>query len=88
MSRKGPVCQGLLWFIVSPIIVAVGGTIVAGIIGILLGLVAGYMGGFMDAFIMRIMDGLLAFPFVLLSIILMTVLGPGNRQRDHSHRCG
>lgn len=59
------------------IIVAVGGTIVAGIIGILLGLVAGYMGGFMDAFIMRIMDGLLAFPFVLLSIILMTVLGPG-----------
>lgn len=59
------------------IIVAVGGTIVAGIIGILLGLIAGYMGGFVDAVIMRIMDGLLAFPFVLLSIILMTVLGPG-----------
>ena len=58
-------------------VVAVGGTIVAGIIGIFLGLIAGYMGGFVDALIMRIMDGLLAFPFVLLSIILMTVLGPG-----------
>ena len=58
-------------------IVAVGGTIVAGIIGILLGLIAGYLGGFVDTVIMRIMDGLLAFPFVLLSIILMTVLGSG-----------
>lgn len=58
-------------------IVAVGGTVVAGIIGILLGLIAGYMGGIVDSVIMRIMDGILAFPFVLLSIILMTVLGPG-----------
>lgn len=58
-------------------IVAVGGTVVAGIIGILLGLMAGYMGGIVDSIIMRIMDGLLAFPFVLLSIILMTVLGSG-----------
>lgn len=58
-------------------IVAVGGTFVAGIIGILLGLLAGYTGGVIDSIIMRIMDGLLAFPFVLLSIILMTVLGSG-----------
>lgn len=58
-------------------LVAVGGTVVAGIIGILLGLIAGYMGGIVDSVIMRIMDGILAFPFVLLSIILMTVLGSG-----------
>ena len=35
------------------------------------------MGGIVDSVIMRIMDGFLSFPFVLLSIILMTVLGQG-----------
>lgn len=59
------------------IIVAVGGTFVGGIIGVLLGLISGYVGGIVDAVIMRLMDGLLAFPFVLLSIILMTILGSG-----------
>lgn len=48
-----------------------------GMIGTLLGLVAGYYGGKWDAIIMRLMDGLFAFPFILLSIALMTVLGAG-----------
>lgn len=59
------------------IIVAIGGTLVGAVIGVLLGLVAGYQGGFIDSVIMRVMDGMFAFPFVLLSIILMTILGPG-----------
>ena len=59
------------------LIVAAGGTIVGGIIGVLLGLIAGFMGGIVDSIIMRIMDGFLSFPLVLLSIILMTVLGQG-----------
>ena len=59
------------------LIVAAGGTFVGGIIGVLLGLIAGFMGGIVDSIIMRIMDGFLSFPFVLLSIILMTVLGQG-----------
>jgi peptide/nickel transport system permease protein len=59
------------------ILVAVGATIVGGIIGLLLGLVSGYMGGIVDSVIMRIMDGMMAFPFVLLSILLMTILGSG-----------
>lgn len=59
------------------LIAAMGGTFVGGIIGILLGLIAGYAGGIVDAVIMRFMDGLLAFPFVLLAIILMTILGSG-----------
>ena len=50
---------------------------VAGIIGIILGLIAGYFGGIVDSVIMRIMDGMLAFPYILLAIILMTVLGSG-----------
>lgn len=59
------------------IVVAVGGTIVGGIIGILLGLISGFKGGIIDSIIMRLMDGMFAFPFVLLSIVLMTVLGNG-----------
>ncbi len=59
------------------LIVAFGGTVVAGTIGVLLGLLAGYFGGIVDSIIMRIMDGMLAFPFILMSIILMTVLGSG-----------
>ena len=59
------------------LIAAIGGTVVGGILGILLGLIAGYAGGVTDAVIMRLMDGMLAFPFVLLAIILMTILGSG-----------
>lgn len=59
------------------LLVAFGGTVVAGIIGIILGLIAGYFGGIVDSVIMRVMDGMLAFPYILLAIILMTVLGSG-----------
>lgn len=59
------------------LLVAVGATLIGGITGVILGLLAGYMGGIVDAVLMRIMDGVLAFPFILLSIVLMTVLGSG-----------
>ena len=41
------------------------------------GLVAGFFGGIVDSVIMRIADGLMSFPFVLLALILMTILGQG-----------
>ena len=58
-------------------VVAIGGTLVGSLIGLLLGLIAGYRGGIVDSVIMRVMDGMFAFPFILLSIILMTILGSG-----------
>ena len=58
-------------------IVAVGATIVGAIIGVLIGLAAGYFGGWIDAVFMRIMDGMFSFPFILLAMILITVLGNG-----------
>ena len=58
-------------------IVAVGATIVGAIIGVLIGLAAGYFGGWIDAVLMRIMDGMFSFPFILLAMILITVLGNG-----------
>lgn len=57
--------------------VALGGTVVGGIIGCVLGMIAGYNGKILDTIIMRIMDGMFAFPFILLSIFLMTILGSG-----------
>ncbi|WP_153772241.1 ABC transporter permease subunit [Labrenzia sp. CE80] len=45
--------------------------------GIVIGLVAGYMRGFVDTFIMRVMDIILAFPSLLLALVLVAILGPG-----------
>jgi peptide/nickel transport system permease protein len=51
--------------------------IVAMIIGVTLGLAAGYYGKIVDQVIMRLIDILLAFPWLLLAIGIMAVLGPG-----------
>lgn len=45
--------------------------------GIALGLVAGFYGGKVDTIIMRIMDIILAFPSLLLALVMVAVLGPG-----------
>lgn len=47
------------------------------ITGVLVGLVAGYFRGRIDTFIMRVMDVILAFPSLLLALVLVAVLGPG-----------
>ena len=47
------------------------------IIGTLLGTIAGYKGGWLGNVIMRTMDVLMAFPFLLLAIAIVAVLGPG-----------
>lgn len=46
-------------------------------VGVILGLVSGYYGGWLDTIIMRLGDVQLAFPFVLLALAIMGVLGPG-----------
>ncbi len=46
------------------------------LLGGTLGLVAGYIGGRIDALIMRVVDVLLAFPYLLLALIIVAVLGP------------
>ncbi|PKA41004.1 dipeptide ABC transporter permease DppC [Rhizobium sullae] len=47
------------------------------IAGVLIGLVAGYFRGRIDIAIMRLMDIILAFPSLLLALVLVAVLGPG-----------
>lgn len=46
-------------------------------IGITLGLIAGYVQGALETFIMRLMDIILAFPSLLLALVLVALLGPG-----------
>jgi peptide/nickel transport system permease protein len=50
----------------------------AALFGILAGLLAGFYGGWLDAVAMRICDALLAFPAILLAIVILAVLGPGS----------
>ena len=47
------------------------------IIGSVIGLVAGYYGGWVDAVIGRIVDVVIAFPFLVLVIAIVAMLGPG-----------
>jgi peptide/nickel transport system permease protein len=47
------------------------------VFGSLMGIATGYLGGRMDTFFMRIVDVLMAFPFLILVVAIMSVLGPG-----------
>jgi peptide/nickel transport system permease protein len=49
------------------------------VLGTILGSVAGYFGGWIDLIIMRLVDIVVAFPFFVLIIALVFVLGPGER---------
>ncbi|MGI9350599.1 MAG: ABC transporter permease subunit [Rhizobiaceae bacterium] len=45
--------------------------------GVTIGLIAGYYRGAVGAIIMRVMDVILAFPSLLLALVLVAILGPG-----------
>ena len=58
------------------IMVAVGAVFLGGFIGLVVGLVSGYAGGRIDNILMRLVDIQLAFPFILLALTMVAVLGP------------
>jgi ABC-type dipeptide/oligopeptide/nickel transport system permease subunit len=47
------------------------------VVGTLIGSLAGFLGGWLDNILMRLMDLLLAFPALLLTIVVITILGKG-----------
>ena len=51
--------------------------VVSGVVGVPLGLIAGYYGGKREAAIMRPLDALLAFPALLLAVLVVTTFGRG-----------
>jgi peptide/nickel transport system permease protein len=58
------------------VVMAVSGVAIAIFIGVFLGLVAGYFGNWVDQVLSRVMEVWLAFPALLLAIIIVTRLGP------------
>jgi len=55
----------------------VGGAIATAlVIGAAIGMVSGYVGGAVDSVIMRIMDGMLTFPLLILALGIISILGP------------
>lgn len=59
--------------------VAIASAIIGGLVGTLVGYVAGYLGGFTDTVLMRLMDTMLAFPNILMAIVVVAILGTGVR---------
>lgn len=49
--------------------------VMAGVIGVFIGSVCGYFGGYVDQVVMRIMDMILAFPTLILAMVLAATLG-------------
>jgi len=56
--------------------IAFGATSVTLVGGTMIGLVAGYVGGKVDSFLMRLVDLFFAFPFLVLIIAIIAMLGP------------
>ncbi|MFJ4676006.1 ABC transporter permease [Kitasatospora sp. NPDC088783] len=56
------------------LLVALGAAVLSVCIGVVMGVMAGYFGGWVDSLISRIMDILLAFPQLLFSIALVSVM--------------
>ena len=63
---------------ILPIGVAVWGVLGSLTLGIVLGLNAGYRGGWADQIIMQILDALIAFPRIILYLVVIAALGQGD----------
>jgi peptide/nickel transport system permease protein len=69
----------LVWGTRTSLAVGFFAVLVATLLGTLIGLVAGYFRGWLDSVLMRGIDVLLAFPYLLLALAIVAALGPGLR---------
>ena len=61
----------------TSLMVGIVSIFIASAIGMTLGLIAGYYGGILGAIIMRFIDALMAFPMILLAMVIASLLGGG-----------
>jgi peptide/nickel transport system permease protein len=61
------------------LVVGLAAVAIAGTLGLVIGVVSGYFGGRVDDLFMRLADIQLAFPFILLALAVIGVLGPSLR---------
>jgi peptide/nickel transport system permease protein len=59
------------------LLVGVSSVTLGGVLGIMTGLIAAYFGGFVETVLMRLVDILMAFPSLILGLVVMAVLGGG-----------
>lgn len=59
------------------IFIALGTNMIGLLLGIIIGALTGYYGGIVDEILMRFNDAVLAFPSILLALVLLSAFGPG-----------
>ncbi|WP_416358391.1 ABC transporter permease [Aureimonas phyllosphaerae] len=67
----------IIWGTRIDLQLAVFGVVFPFLIGTVVGTVSGYFGGLVDGIFMRVVDVVLAFPFLVLMLSVITILGPG-----------
>lgn len=70
LARLAGGIQNSLWIVLVAMLASI-------VIGTAVGLIAGYFGGWFDAIVMRLADVQLAFPEILLILLIVATLGPG-----------
>jgi peptide/nickel transport system permease protein len=69
----------LVWGARVSLLAGVGTAALAMVVGVALGIVGGYYTGWLETTVMRLIDILMAFPYILLAIAIVAGLGPGLR---------
>ena len=67
----------LIWGLRVSLLVAIAATLVAAVIGSSIGILAGYARSWFDQLAMRGIDLLMAFPYLILALAIVAILGPG-----------
>lgn len=71
------VLSRVIWGARVDLQIAILGVVFPFAIGTIVGTIAGYFGGWVDAVLMRVIDVVLAFPFLVLMLAIIAILGPG-----------
>ena len=67
----------VIWGARNSLIVGLLVVLLGGSLGVFIGIVSGYYGGPLDTVLMRIMDAMMSFPTILLSLLIVTIIGIG-----------
>lgn len=67
----------LIWGLRVSLLVAIAATLVSALIGSSIGILAGYARSWFDQLAMRGIDLLMAFPYLILALAIVAILGPG-----------
>jgi peptide/nickel transport system permease protein len=74
-STGRDILSRLIYSSQTDLMISLGSTAVAAVIGIAIGLLVGYRGGWVNSLTLRVTDVMLAFPSILLALFLITIVG-------------